>query len=306
MMKTIIFFLFMNVTGGILMAQESAYTPLYPKGKIPNAKKSNIPEIKETDPNGIVRISGVTEPAMRYYPADPAKSRGSAIVICPGGGYTILAISHEGEDVAQAFASQGIAAFVLKYRLPSDAIMEDKSIGPLQDVQQAFKLIREKAEDYHINPDKIGVIGFSAGGHLASSAGVHYRDVKIDNPQNISLKPNFMILLYPVISTDTTFGHMGSRQNLLGKNPNPALDHYFSNETQVDKETAPTFLVHAEDDKTVPIENSKRFYAALQKNGVPSKLLTYPAGGHGFGLINKTTSDRWFNHALEWLHEQGF
>ncbi|GAA4805045.1 hypothetical protein GCM10023231_37750 [Olivibacter ginsenosidimutans] len=294
----------------VLAAQQpsTSFEPIYPEGKIPNVKSSkiNVKEVSKVGEDGIERVSGVSIPAMRYYPPNPDKFTGSALVICPGGGYAILAMSHEGDDVAKQFAEQGIAAFVLKYRLPNELIMEDKSIGPLQDAQQALKLVREHASTYGIQPNKIGIIGFSAGGHLASSAGVHYQDIKIENSAHTSLRPDFMLLLYPVISMDTAITHMGSRENLLGKHPADALVNYFSNEKQVTQDTPPTLLVQAEDDTTVPLANSQRFYDALQKNNIPSKLITYPHGGHGFGLNNKTTDDKWFDHAIEWLHEQGY
>ncbi|QNL52389.1 alpha/beta hydrolase [Olivibacter sp. SDN3] len=294
-----------------LMAQTPAddFLPLYPEGKIPNAKDTHAESIQETSElgsDGIERISGVRIPTMRYYPAEKQKSTGSAIIICPGGGYSILAISHEGHDVAKKFAENGIAAFVLKYRLPNDLTMEDKSIGPLQDVQQALKVIRENASAYAIDPEKLGVIGFSAGGHLASSAGTHYSDPKIENLKGTSLRPNFMLLIYPVISMDTAVTHGGSRKNLLGENPDKSLASYFSSAKHITTNTPPTLLVHAADDTAVPIANSIDFYENLQKEKVPSKLIRYPQGGHGFGLHNKTTDDQWFDHALAWLHQLGY
>jgi len=296
------------MTCHLVSAQTGDFQPIYPNGKIPNERpdKTAVTEVSEIGKDGIERISSVSIPAIKYYAPNKRKSKGSAIIICPGGGYGILAMGHEGDQIGKKFAENGIAAFVLKYRLPNEALMQDKSIGPLQDVQQAFKLVREQAETYGINPQKIGIIGFSAGGHLASSAGVHYQDVKIDNPKKTSLRPDFMLLIYPVISMDAGITHGGSRNNLLGKMPNKEMVNYFSNETQVTSDTPPTLLVHAEDDTAVPIANSKRFYEALQKQQVPSKLITYPHGGHGFGLHNKTTTDKWFDHALVWLHEIGF
>lgn len=296
------------ITCHLLSAQTGAFQPLYPNGKIPNERsgKIELKEVSEIGSDGIERISAVSIPAVKYYAPNKSKSTGSAIVVCPGGGYGILAMSHEGDEIGKKFAENGIAAFVLKYRLPNDAIMADKSIGPLQDAQQALKLIREQAATYGINPQKIGIIGFSAGGHLASSAGVHYRDVKIDNPAKTNLRPDFMLLIYPVISMDSLITHAGSRNKLLGREPKDDLVRYFSNETQVTADTPPTLLVHAEDDTAVPIANSKRFYEALQKQHISSKLITYPKGGHGFGLHNKTTKDAWFDHALTWLKEIGF
>lgn len=307
-LKIILISLFVMTFTSLSAQTANDFIPLYPTGEIPNVKanKIKVKEVSEIGNDGIERVSGVSVPTMRYYAADNRKSKGAAIIICPGGGYGILAISHEGYDVAKKFAENGIAAFVLKYRLPNEVLMEDKSIGPLQDVQQALKQVRENAASYGIDSDKIGVIGFSAGGHLASSAGVHYTNVKIRNPRNTSLRPDFMLLIYPVISMNNTITHGGSRNNLLGEHPNSDLTSYFSNELQITSDTPPTLLVHAEDDTGVPIANSKRFYEALQKNNVPSKLITYPHGGHGFGLNNKTTDDKWFDHALEWLHDLGY
>lgn len=300
---------FMPLQSLLAQTPHNSFFPLYPEGKIPNAKEidtESVQEISEIGSDGIERISGVRIPSISYYPAEKSKSKGSAVIICPGGGYSILAIGHEGHDIAKKFAENGIAAFVLKYRLPNDLIMEDKSIGPLQDVQQAFKTVRENAASYAIDPEKVGVIGFSAGGHLASSAGTHYTDPKIDNPKGTCLRPNFMLLIYPVISMDTTVTHGGSRKNLLGKHPNKSLVNYFSNAKHITADTPPTLLVHAADDTAVPIANSNHFYENLQKEKVPSKLIRYPKGGHGFGLHNQTTDDKWFDHALEWLQELGY
>lgn len=309
MNSKIILIVLLSMTCTFLSAQTSYdFKPLYPTGEIPNVKSSKleVKEISEVAKDGIERVSGVNIPSFCYYPAEKSKRNGSAIIICPGGGYGILAMSHEGHDVAKKFAENGIAAFVLKYRLPNDVTMNDKSIGPLQDAQQAITLVRENAANYGINPQKIGIIGFSAGGHLASTVGVHYTDPKINHSKEISVRPDFMLLIYPVISMDTSITHGGSRKNLLGEQPDDAQVHYFSNELQVTKDTPPTLLVHAEDDTAVPIANSKRFYEALQKNNVPSKLITYPNGGHGFGLNNKTTTDKWFDHALAWLRDLGY
>lgn len=289
-------------------AQEQDYKPIYPNGKTPNTKVAPIKLKEKVDArNGTnAFVTGISIPTMRYYPAPKAHAAGSAVIICPGGGYAGLAFQHEGEEVARSFNEQGISAFVLKYRLPNDAIMEDKSIGPLQDLQQAIYLVRKNAEQYGIDPHRIGIMGFSAGGHLAATGGTHYGEAKIDNPEQISLRPDFMLLLYPVISMDSTITHKGSRENLLGKSASPEILDLYSNELQVTKDTPPTFLVHAEDDGAVPIANSQRFDRALAENQVPHKLVTYRKGGHGFGLHNKTTQDAWFDHAIAWLRQLGF
>ncbi|WP_257668872.1 alpha/beta hydrolase [Parapedobacter tibetensis] len=272
------------------------------EGDVPNSKSFALEEAAVTDGNGITRVSGVTVPTLTaYLPAAGTVNTGKAIIICPGGGYSILAITHEGHDIARLLAENGIAAFVLKYRLPKDEIMVDKRIGPLQDAQRAMQLVRERANEWGIARDKIGVAGSSAGGHLASTLSTHYRDALIDNPNGIYLRPDFSLLLYPVISMQEGMTHGGSRKNLLGDKPEAKNVTLFSNELQVTSDTPPAFLVHAEDDKTVPIANSQAYAAALAKHGIDARLVTYPAGGHGFGLNNKTTEDKWFDHFLEWL-----
>lgn len=300
---------FFSMMPQALFAQQTtAYLPIYPEGKIPNGKETDA-NAKETiieRSTGRNNLTGVTIPSMRFYPAPKQTATGSAVIICPGGGYAVLAFEHEGEEVARAFNARGMAAFVLKYRLPNDLAMQDKSIGPLQDAQQAIYLIRKNASYYGIDPNKVGIMGFSAGGHLASTAATHFKEGKIPNPEGISLRPDFELLIYPVISMDTIIGHAGSRENLLGKTPGETRIKRFSNELQVDRDTPPTFLVHAEDDASVPIAHSQRFAKALEQHKVLQQLITYPKGGHGFGLHNDTTNDHWFPHALSWLEKLGF
>ena len=255
---------------------------LWPDGAIPNAiAGTQITEKSETDANGILRISNVSVPTLTAYLPSKEKATGAAVMICPGGGYGILAASHEGSDIARWFNEMGVAAFVLKYRLPNPAIMTNQQEVPLMDAMQGMVLIRQNAARYGINPTKIGVMGFSAGGHLASTLATHYHRGAKANEQ---AKPNFAILLYPVV----TFGekaHGGSRDNLLGKlSTSPEMIAYYSNELQVTAQTPPTFLVHSEDDKAVPVENSIDYYLACLKNGVSAEMHLYPQGGHGFGL----------------------
>lgn len=282
------------------MAQSNAEVIILYK-KVPGSKKSETyieNTIKRT--NGTLAITKVTNPTLTFYKANGEAKAKTAVVICPGGGYGGLAISHEGYDVAEKFAAAGVDAFVLKYRLPSDEIMEDKKIGPLQDAQQAIKYIRENAAKYNIDPNKIGIMGFSAGGHLASTASTHFNRVVIENKQVTSVRPNFSMLIYPVI----TFGestHGGSKKNLIGENPTQELTDLFSNEKQVSKETPITFIVHANDDKTVPVDNSLNYIKVLNQNGVKNEAHIYPSGGHGFGLNNSTTKDFWFDRLLNWM-----
>ncbi len=282
-----------------LFAQQTPIA-LYPNG-VPNSKPAPADYVEKIVNGG---GSMVTVPTLTPYFPEKGKANGAAIVVCPGGGYVHLSLQKEGEDVAKKFAAIGVTAFVLKYRLPSDLIMVDKTIGPLQDAQRAIQIVRERAAEWGIDPAKVGIIGFSAGGHLASTAGTHFDKVVIDNPKNTSVRPDFMILMYPVI----TFGdqaHKGSRDNLVGKDaPQAAIDLY-SNEKQVTANTPITMLVQAGDDHTVPVQNSLMFYSALLANHVKAEMLIYPGGGHGFGLNNKTTKDQWFDSAANWLDANG-
>ena len=239
-----------------LSAQE--VIDLYPD-KVPNSKaSSDYKEKADTAANGTIRVGKVSKPQLIAYYAEKEIANGTSVIICPGGGYSILSISHEGSLIAKKLNSIGITAFILKYRLPSDVIMEDKNIGPLQDAQQAMKMVRENAAKFKIDSTKIGIMGFSAGGHLASTLGTHFKIALIDNPKNTSLRPDFMVLLYPVI-TMSELTHAGSKKNLLGLTPTATQVKLYSNELQVSPETPPTFIVHANDDKTVPSENSLDF-----------------------------------------------
>ena len=274
---------------------------LWPDNAVPNAiPKARITEKSETDANGILRISNVSVPTITAYLPTKVKMTGAAVMICPGGGYGILAASHEGSDIAQWFNEMGVAAFVLKYRLPNPEIMTNQQEVPLMDAVQGMTLIRQNAGKYGIDPAKIGVMGFSAGGHLASTLATHYH---LDAKTSEMAKPNFAILLYPVI----TFGekaHVGSRNNLLGKlNTSPEMLAYYSNELQVTNQTPPTFLVHAENDKAVPVENSISFYLACLKNSVPAEMHLYPTGGHGFGMRTEKfgSLNTWPEACKAWL-----
>jgi acetyl esterase/lipase len=278
---------------------------LYP-GKIPNSKPNTVIEKTEDLGNGVLFISDTSIPTLTAYLPDAGKSNGTAVIICPGGGYSGVAILHEGYQVAEAFQKMGVAAFVLKNRTPSEKTMVDKSIGPLQDAQRAIQLVRQKAKDWHIDTGKVGILGFSAGAHLAATAGSHFNHPFIENKSGINLRPDFMILAYPVISFTDSLTHMGSRENLIGKNPPKEQIIFFSNELQVGKQTPPVFLVQAGDDDAVKVENSISFYRALHQNGIEAELLIYPKGGHGFGMINPTTSDKWMEACEKWMQSNGW
>ncbi|PRD46408.1 alpha/beta hydrolase [Sphingobacterium haloxyli] len=234
-------------------------------------------------------------PVLYKYELPSAKE---AVLVIPGGGYSHVAIDHEGHEIAKAFNEQGYSAFVLYYRLPKDEHMKVRKIGPLQDAQRSMQYIRE-----HYDFDKVGVIGFSAGGHLASSLSNHFDDVKIENKHAINLAPDFSVLIYPVISMDDEITHKGSKKNLIGEHPETEDSIYFSLEKQVSKDTPPTFLVHAEDDKTVLIANALRYQEALDREGVANEIFVYKTGGHGFGLRNRTDTRKWSEALFTWLED---
>jgi acetyl esterase/lipase len=291
---------------GFVMAQQKPMEiPLY-TGKIPNDTPGADEEKADPSKDGIPRVSKVRKPTLTIYLAPKEKATGTAIVVCPGGGYSFLASGHEGVDVAKKFNEMGITAVVLKYRLPDATISPDPSIAPLQDAQQAIRVVRQRAKEWNIHPGKVGIIGFSAGGHLASTAGTHFQKKLIDNPEKASVRPDFMILVYPVISSNPAISHKGSFEKLLGKEPSAEKMTEYSSEFQVSDETPPTFLVHASDDQVVKSENSIVFYQALLKNNVAAEMHIYEKGGHGFGLNNKTTKDVWMDRCKNWLDANGW
>ncbi len=276
--------------------------PLYP-GVVPNAKPG-VSLIEKTETSGgILRVSNVQTPTLTVFKA--AKPTGTAVVICPGGGYYILASGHEGTDVAKALNELGVTAFVLKYRLPTSGVFENQEIGPLQDAQQALRLVRQRAKEFGVNPDRVGILGFSAGGHLASTAATHFEQ-PVGTTDLTNVRPDFAVLIYPVISFLPPIAHTGSAEGLLGKNASEEKKRLYSNELQVTEKTPPTFLVHAADDTAVPLENSLEFAEACKLKGVSVELHVYPKGGHGFGLVNKTTPDRWMDRLKNWLDSMGW
>jgi len=263
---------------------------------IPNSKPSAIKE------SGIGMYKDVTVPTLEYFKPNAEKASGAAIIIVPGGGYSVVVYDGEGVSTAKALAEKGIAAFVLKYRLPNDAIMKDKKIGPLQDAQQAIKLVRDNAEKWGLNKNKIGIMGFSAGGHLASTVATHFGKWYIENKENTSLRPDFQILVYPVISMTDVLTHAGSRDNLLGKNPSREDVDLFSNELQVQSDTPAAYLTHAADDKVVDVDNSIVYFEKLRKHKVPVEMHIYPKGDHGF--IFKHPG--WMEPLFSWLESNAW
>lgn len=298
-------FLWLSLFTLIAMSvQAQTLIPLYP-GNIPGAIPTSVKETLMVS-NGVSRMGRVSTPTLELFLPPAGKANGAAVVVIPGGGYSIVAYTHEGTAVAAAFNKIGVAAFVLKYRIPSDAWMKDKTIGPLQDAQTALKLVRERAAEWKIDTARVGVIGFSAGGHLASTTLTHFQRTLVDNPENTNLRPAFGILIYPVINLGDSLMHKGSRTSLLGADASPELVRLYSTDLQVTKNTPPTLLVHAADDRTVKVGNSLSFFQELIKHGVPAELHVYPKGGHGFGLNNPTTADNWMDRVENWMRAGGW
>ena len=279
-------FLFLSLT---ISAQEivEEYS-----GPVPNSKNSGR---KETFNSGMFR--GVTKPTLEIYLPEKEKTTGTAVIIIPGGSYAVVVYQGEGISTAKQFAKNGIVAFVLKYRLPDDSIMQNKTIGPLQDAQQAIKFVRENAGKWGVDINKVGIVGFSAGGHLASTAATHFQKAMIENKSNTNLRPDFQVVVYPVISMQDSLTHRDSRNNLLGKTPSRELTDQYSNELQVTANTPPTYITHAADDNVVDVDNSIRYFEALRHNKVPVEMHIYPSGGHGFIFRQPD----WIDPLLLWM-----
>jgi acetyl esterase/lipase len=287
-------FLILNLTFILLFtfanrAQE--IIDLYP-GAIPNSKESNIKEDKHSG-----MFSGVTKPTLEIYLPEKDKAAGTAVIICPGGGYSVIVYQGEGISTAEEFAKNGIAAFVLKYRLPDDSTMVDKKIGPLLDAQQAIKVVRENAVKWGIDTDKIGIMGFSAGGHLASTEATHFKEPLIENFNKTNLRPDFQILVYPVISMQDNLTHPDSRTQLLGEDASTEVIDEFSNELQANENTPPAYITHAADDKLVDVDNSITYFEKLRHNNVDVEMHIYPKGGHGFIFGHKG----WMEPLIKWI-----
>ncbi|MCM5663070.1 alpha/beta hydrolase [Galbibacter mesophilus] len=273
--------------------------------KVPNQRASEEKEITENI--DIVLLKNVQKPQIDVYLPSPRHATGEAVLIFPGGGYHVLAYDWEGQDIAKWLNSKGIAGIIVKYRLPVSKSIITPHKAPLQDAQRAMRLVKHNAEKWNINKDKIGIIGFSAGGHLASTLSTHYNEsvyTPTDEADSLSAKPSFSALIYPVISFKDDFVHQGSKNALLGESPDEKLVNHYSNQLQVDGNTPRTFLVHAADDKGVPVENSLTYFNALKKNNVPTEMHIYPEGSHGFGLglQNKNVST-WTSLFINWMQE---
>lgn len=281
-MKQILFSVLIVMLSSFLNAQQ--VIKLYPNGP----KESNELSVPENyrDSGFLMNIS---EPRILAFPVAKEKANGTAVLICPGGGYSGVAFRHEGSDFAKWFNKLGVSAFVLYYRIPNG-----HSSIPLTDAQTALAIIHKRANEWNIDKNKIGIMGFSAGGHLASTVGTHF--------ETKDQRPAFMILGYPVVTMDSTLTHRGSRNNLLGKKPSDELAKLYSNELQVTKKTPPTFIVHATDDKTVPVKNSIQLYQALKEKKIEAELDTFAVGGHGFGMRKRNIPvDNWTDLLKSWM-----
>ena len=277
---------------------------VWPDG-IPGSLRSETYFEESTVTGDIVSLyEKVTDPTLTVFLPPAEKATGTAVLICPGGGYGVLAFDHEGFAIARWLNSNGIAGIILKYRLPSDMIMKDKSVGPLQDAQEAMRIIRRNASQWKINSHRIGVIGFSAGGHLASTLSTHFAEKVYEVKDTTSARPDFSLLIYPVVTFDSTFTHAGTRQNLVGDKPSEYTIRYFSNEYRITRNTPPAFLVHSADDKVVPVKNSIVYFEGLVINNIQAEMHIFQKGGHGYGLaINRGTESAWPELCLSWLKE---
>jgi acetyl esterase/lipase len=261
--------------------------------------------LHENSQSNLKSAASFKMPDITVFMPSKRNATGQAVIICPGGGYVNLSYSWEGTDVAKLLNAKGITAIVLKYRLPNSKSNIVPNLSPLMDAKRAIRMVRYNATKWNINKNKVGIMGFSAGGHLASTLGTHFDegDAQSKDPiEQISSRPDFMILVYPVISMSKTIMHAGSRNNLIGEKPTDDLAKMYSGELQVTKQTPPTILFHATDDKTVPVENSLLFYQACKDFGVPVEMHIYPIGGHGFGLaLGKGYLESWTDRLIDWL-----
>ncbi len=284
----------------VSLAADPLVLPLWPEG-VPGGKPHAKPFI--SDPTG--RVGEVHEPSLTVFAPPAGQANGTAAVICPGGGYAWLSTLREGKRYAEWLNQLGVTCFVLHYRLK-----EYGHPAPLQDVLRAIRIVRSRAAEFSVNPERIGVVGSSAGGHLASSAATlfDHADGKTGAALDaVSARPDFALLLYPVILMEGPHIHAGSRNNLISATPSPELVGLVSTERRVTKDTPPTFLVHAQDDKAVPVENSLAFYAALRAAGVPVEMHLYEKGGHGFAMEAKhLPTSEWPDRAATWLRSHGW
>jgi len=301
-MKKLLISLIITTMISPLLAQNQIL-PIW-QGDPPNYRETG--EVTIWDTADIVRVRNVQKPDIAVFLPSKKNATGEAVLICPGGGYEILAYDWEGSDIARWLNSRGIAAFVLKYRLPGSESNIVPHQSPLMDAQRAMRMVRSYAGKWNIDPGKIGVMGFSAGGHLASTLSTHFDagDLSSSDPvEQVSCRPDFSVLVYPVISFTEAFQHSGSRINLIGEDADTSLVKYYSNELQVTEDTPPAILIHSDDDTSVPAENSIAYYKALRAHHVSSEMHIYPYGGHGFSLaIGQGHLSSWTDRVIDWIH----
>lgn len=282
-------------------AQE--FIPLWPKNKKPNFNGTVV-----SDSIANERIWKVGTPGMYSFPVPKSENKGTTILICPGGGYERVSYIYNGFQFAKWFNAQGINVFILLYRLPHQKDLQHRELAPLQDAQRAIRIIRANAKQWNLLTDKIGVMGISAGGHVASMLGTNFTDVSSikDSLEATAYRPDFMILLSPVI-TMGQYAHPGSRKNFLGPDTTRAMIEKYSGELHVSSQTPPTFMVHAQNDSTVPVKNTLLFYNALIDNKVDASIHIFPQGGHGIALVdNPGSTELWLRLLDLWLKEKGF
>jgi len=282
-----------------LHAEDPRRIELWPEG-VPGLRADAAPEHLERG-----MVAGVHHPSLTVFPAPAETANGTAVVVCPGGGYHVLAIDHEGVQIARWFNARGVTAFILRYRM-----FEYGQPAPLRDVLRALRTVRSRAGEFGVKTDRIGVMGFSAGGHLASSAATLF-----DAPEGRtgaaldaeSARPDFAILIYPVISMQPGVTHAGSREALLGATPSPELERRWSTDQQVTAATPPTFLVHSMEDTVVPVQNALQFFQALHAAGVSVEMHLFARGGHGFGMRpEEVPGDEWPLLCEAWLRTNGW
>lgn len=301
-MRFLFFTMITFMLSNIAIIAQDFNIPLWEKN-IPNLIVSD--EVEKVIKDEIIIIKNVQNPDIAVYLPSKRNATGEAVIICPGGGYWILAYDWEGTDIAKALNAKGIAAIVLKYRLPTSNNNKVRHKSPLLDAQRAMRMVRFNAPKWNIERDEIGIMGFSAGGHLASTLSTHFDDgdkQNADSIEQMSCRPDFSILMYPVVSFTGEDIHVGSRKALLGDSATPEMIKYFSNELQVTDSTPPAFLVHSTDDKAVPVENSIVYYEALKRHNISAEMHIYPYGGHGFSLaIGKGHLEGWLNLCTDWI-----
>lgn len=301
-MKKLVYIFLLVITVKALWTQQPI--SLWPKGKMPNSKNQDTPD---SIVNGFLFTT--THPKIYAYPASKENNTGAAVLIVPGGGYLRLPADYSKNATALYYQSKGINAFVLCHRLPASQDLVNPEKAPLQDAQRAMRIIRANAAQWNIDPERVGVAGTSAGGHVASTLGTHLADISAigDELDKYNFKPAFMLLVSAVISFNDNIMHKGSRDQLIGKSPSPEMIKLYSNENQVSKQTPPALLIHGNDDKAVPPLNSIVFYQALYAAGVSSSLHIFPSGGHGYTVNMKSGSAvMWPHIAIEWLKEMKF